>query len=89
MEEKKMDYSEKIMQVVTAVSKDKNLLAKLDKEPAKTIESIVGVDLPDDAVNQAVAAVKAKMGVDSVADAVKSMGGLGAVAKMAGMLGKK
>lgn len=84
-----MDYSEKIMQVVTAVSKDKNLLNKLDKDPAKTIESIVGVDLPDDVVNQAVAAVKGKLGVDSVADAVKNMGGLGAVAKMAGMLGKK
>ena len=47
-----MDIKAKIDQVVRKLSTDKNLLNKFNTNPVAVIEELVGIDLPDDLVNQ-------------------------------------
>ena len=71
-----MDIKAKIEEIVKKLLSDKNLMAKFERNPASVIEEYVGVDLPDDLVNQIVEGVKAKISVDKLAD------GLGALKKL-------
>ena len=50
------------------MKKDKDLKDVFEKNPAKAIEKIIGVDLPDDKVNDVVDAVKSKLTLDKVGD---------------------
>lgn len=68
-----MDIKEKISEIVEKVTKDEDLIKKFKKDPEKTIESIAGIDLPDGALDKIVDAVKAKISVDSVSDALGSL----------------
>lgn len=63
-----MDIKEKINEVVEKVTSDKALKEKFEKDPIKAIEEVLGVDLPDDAVEKIVDGVKAKVAVDSISD---------------------
>ena len=63
-----MDIKEKINQVVEKVTSDKAMKEKFEKDPIKAIEDVLGVDLPDDAVEKIVDGVKAKVAVDSISD---------------------
>lgn len=67
---------EKIEKAVKKLLGDKNLMAKFDKNPASVIEELIGVDLPDDMVNEAVAAIKAKIKLEQVGDAISGIAGL-------------
>ena len=71
-----MDIKEKIEQVVKKLLSDKNLMAKFDKNPTAVIEELLGVDLPDELVNQVIEGVKAKIKLDKVGDALGALGGL-------------
>ncbi len=51
--------------VVKAVKEDKGLGAKLLKDPVKTLENILGVDLPDEKVQQIVKSVKEKLNLNA------------------------
>ncbi len=69
-----MDIKEKIEQIVNKVKSDKTLLSRFQKEPIKVVEELIGVDLPDDQIEKIVDAVKAKIDMDKIGDA---LGGLG------------
>ena len=71
-----MDIREKIEQVAKKLLSDKDLMKKFEKNPAKVIEDLVGVDLPDDLVNKIIDGVKAKINLDKVGDALDMLGGL-------------
>ena len=62
------DLQDKIEDIVKKLSSDKNLKEKFEKNPAKVLESILGVDLPDAQVNQMVKAIKAKLTMDAAGD---------------------
>lgn len=71
-----MDIKEKIEGIVEKVTKDKSLMDKFQKNPTKTVEELVGVDLPDDVVEKVVEGVKGKVSVDKlsgVADSIKKL----------------
>ncbi len=68
-----MDIKEQITKVVDTVTKDKTILEQFQKEPVKTIEKILGVNLPDDIVNQVIDGVKAKISMDKAAGAVDAL----------------
>ncbi|MBR6528734.1 MAG: hypothetical protein IKT62_01725 [Firmicutes bacterium] len=70
------DIFEAIEDIVEKISKDKDLKETFEKNPAKAIESIIGIDLPDDKVNDVVDAVKAKLTLDTVGDILGGLGGL-------------
>ncbi len=76
-EKEKMDIKAKIDEVVNKVKSDGNFAEKFKKEPIKAVEEVVGVDLPDDAVQKVIDGVKAKVNFDGIAD------------KIGGLFGKK
>jgi len=69
-----MDIKAKIEQVVSKLLSDKDLLNKFNQNPTAVIEQLVGVDLPDDLVNQLIDGIKAKITVEKVGNV---LGGLG------------
>ena len=71
-----VDIKEKIEQIVKKLLSDKNLMQKFENNPAAVIEEYVGVDLPDDLVNQIIEGVKAKIKLEKVGDALGALGGL-------------
>ena len=71
-----MEIKEKIEQVVKKLLSDDKLMDKFEKNPAKVIEEVLGVDLPDDLVNQIVEGVKAKINLEKVGNALGAIGGL-------------
>ena len=75
-----MDIKKMIIELVDKIQNDKNLVAKFQKNPVATVESLLGIDLPDDQINAIVEGVKAKISVDKIGGI---LGGLG------DLLGKK
>jgi hypothetical protein len=67
---------EKIQQVVDKLLTDKTLMKRFEKNPVPVIEELLGVDLPDDLVNQIIEGVKAKISLEKVGDALNALGGL-------------
>ena len=71
-----MDIKAKIEQAVKKLLSDKNLMAKFEKNPASVIEELIGVDLPDDQVNQLIDGIKAKITLDQLGNALGGLSGL-------------
>jgi len=60
-----MDFlKEKIEEIVEKVKDDKDFAKKFQNEPVKALEDVIGVDLPDDKINEIIMAVKAKIKLD-------------------------
>ncbi|MBR6594202.1 MAG: hypothetical protein IKK83_03350 [Clostridia bacterium] len=72
-----MDIKAKINELVEKIKGDENLLANFKSNPVKTVEGLIGVDLPDDKISSIVDGIKAKISVDSLGD------------KLGGLFGKK
>ena len=68
-----MDIKAKVEEIVEKIKSDKKIGEKFEKNPVSVIEELLGVDLPDDQVNQLVEAVKAKINLDKLGGA---LGGL-------------
>ena len=61
-----IDIKAKIEEIVEKLKNDDDLLEQFNKDPAKLIEEYVGIDLPDDKVNQLVEGIKAKIKLDKL-----------------------
>lgn len=70
-----MDVKEQITKVVEKITRDKDLQEQFQKEPVKALESVLGVDLPDEIVDQVIQGVKAKLTADKVSGAVDALKG--------------
>ncbi len=71
-----MDIKEKIEEVVKKVQSNPDLLAQFKKEPIKAVESILGIDLPDEVIQKVVDGVKAKISLDKasgIVDTIKKL----------------
>ncbi len=62
-----LDIKAKITELVEKIQKDPKMLESFEKEPVKTVEGLVGVDLPDDQINPIVDGIKAKLNLDKAA----------------------
>ena len=71
-----MDIKAKIEEIVKKLMADKTLMARFEKNPASVIEEYVGIDLPDEQVNQLVEGIKAKIKLDQVSDLLGGIGKL-------------
>ena len=71
-----MDIKAKIDEIVNKVKSDPDIASKFQKDPIKTVEGILGVDLPDDVIKQIVDGVKAKVNVDELKGKIGALGGL-------------
>ena len=61
-----MDIQKIITEAVKLLTENEEMLKAFNKNPAKTLESLLHIDLPDDQVNAVVAGIKAKLGLDDV-----------------------
>jgi len=68
-----VDIKAKVTELVTKISQDKELQAQFQADPVKAVEGLLGVDLPDDQINQIIAGIKAKLTVDTAKDAVEKL----------------
>lgn len=68
-----MDIKEKIEEIVEKVKSDDSLLEQFKENPIKTVEKLLGVDLPDDVIEKVVDGVKAKISVDKLSGAMDSL----------------
>ncbi len=71
------DIKEKVEELVEKIKSDPKLLANFKDEPVKTVEKLIGIDLPDDQIEKVVDMVKAKIDLDK-------LGGM-----LGGLFGKK
>lgn len=68
-----MDIKAKIDEVVDKVKSDEGFADKFKNEPVKAVEDVIGIDLPDDVINNVIEGVKAKVNLGEIAD---KLGGL-------------
>lgn len=79
-----MDIKAKIEELVDKIKEDKDLLNNFKKDPVKTVEKLLGIDLPDDQIEKLVDGIKAKISLDDLGDKLGDLGG-----KLGGLFGKK
>lgn len=68
-----MDIKAQITTAVEKITKDPKMQEQFKKEPVKTVEQVLGVDLPDDTLSKIVDGVKAKISVDKASGVVDSI----------------
>ncbi|MBP3543213.1 MAG: hypothetical protein J6J86_03190 [Lachnospiraceae bacterium] len=64
-----MDIKEQISKIVEEISKNPDIKEQFEKEPVKAIEKVLGVDLPDAAIEQVINGVKAKLTAENLSQA--------------------
>lgn len=71
-----MDIKAKIEELTEKIKSDKDLQAKFQSDPVAAVESLLGVDLPNDQIEGIVDGIKAKIKLDNIGDALSGLGGL-------------
>ena len=67
---------DKIEEIVEKIKSDKDIAAKFQKDPISVVEKLLGVDLPNEQLEQVVNAIKAKVDLDKIGDLLGGLGGL-------------
>lgn len=67
------DVKAKIEELVEKIQKDPAKLKSFQKDPIKTVEGLLGVDLPDEKLQPLVTGIKAKLAAGDIGD---MLGGL-------------
>ncbi len=65
-----MDIKEKIEELVNKVKNDKDFGDDFKKDPVKAVESVIGIDLPDEQIEKVIDGVKAKISLDDIGDKI-------------------
>lgn len=76
-----MDIKAKIEEIVDKVKNDKNFGEEFKANPVKAIESVLGVDLPDEQIKAVVDGVKSKVKLENLEEAAH-----GVIEKIEGVL---
>lgn len=72
-----MDIKSKIDELVNKVKNDKDFGKKFQENPTKAVESVLGIDLPDEQINKIIDGIKAKISLDDIADKLGGLFGKG------------
>lgn len=65
-----MDIKGKIEEIISKVKNDKDFASKFKSNPVQAVESIIGVDLPEEQIKSVVDGVKAKISLDEASGIV-------------------
>lgn len=79
-----MDIQKIINDVIDKLQSNKTLKQDFMNNPTKVLESLVGIDLPDDKIDPIIDGIKAKLNLDDLADKAEDVLGL-----LGGLFGKK
>lgn len=67
------DVKEKIEELARKVKDDPALAENFKKDPIKTVEGLLGIDLPDDQLQPLVAGIQAKLAASHVGDKLEGL----------------
>lgn len=70
------DIKKSAGELVEKIKNDKSLTADFQKDPIKTVEKLIGIDLPDEQIKQVVELIKAKLGADKLSGVAEKLGDL-------------
>lgn len=68
-----MDVKALVEKAVDKLQKDPALLKQFKTEPVKALEKVLGVDLPDDVIEQVAKAVQTKIDLNKLGDLVDDL----------------
>ena len=71
-----MDVKAKVNELVDKVKNDKDFSSKFISDPIKAVESVVGIDLPDEKIKEIASGIKDKV---NISDVTEKLGGLGGI----------
>lgn len=72
-----MDIKAKIDELVNKVKNDKDFSKKFKENPTKAVESVLGIDLPDEQINKIIDGIKAKISLDDITSKIGGLFGKG------------
>lgn len=67
------DVKEKIDELVKKVKGDPQLMAGFQKDPVKTIEGLLNIDLPDEQLKPLVAGIQTKLAASQMGDKLEGL----------------
>ena len=67
---------DKVDEIVDKIKNDKDVAANFQKDPISVVEKLLGVDLPNEQLEQVVDAIKAKIDLDKIGSLLGGLGGL-------------
>ncbi len=70
-----MDIKNKIEEIIEKLKNDKGLMERFEKNPTSVIEEYIGIDLPDDQLNQVIDTIKAKIKISGIGDKLSNLFG--------------
>lgn len=68
-----MDIKSKIEEIILKIKGNKEFASEFENDPVKAVESVIGMDIPDDQVNNLIQGVKSKLAIDNVGDVFGSI----------------
>lgn len=71
-----MDIKANVEELVEKIKANPKMLSQFKENPVPVIETLVGMDLPDDQILKLAELVKAKIDLDKAGDLLKGLGGL-------------
>lgn len=69
-----MDIRKSIEELIGKITSDQALRDRFTKDPVATVEELLGVELPEEQINQIVDGIKAKLSLDKLG--LDKIGGL-------------
>ena len=72
----KAQLKEKAEEIIEKIKNDKQIALKFQKDPVATVESLLGVDLPNDQIESLVDFIKAKIDMEKIGNALGGLMGL-------------
>lgn len=72
-----LDIKAKIEEIVNKIKNDESLQKQFKEDPIKAVESLLGVDLPDDIVSKVTDGVKAGLAADKIGSVLNTLKGFG------------
>lgn len=67
------DIKEKIEELAKKVKDDPKLMEGFQKEPVKTVEGLLGIDLPEDQLKPLVAGLQTKLAASGIGDKLEGL----------------
>lgn len=71
-----MDIKAKVEELVEKIKANPKMLSQFRENPVPVVETLLGMDLPDDQILKIAELVKAKLDLDKVGDLLGGLGGL-------------
>lgn len=81
------EIKDKIEEVAGKIKADETIANRFASDPVSVVEELIGIDLPNDKIDEVVDAIKAKVDIDGILD--KLGGAENVIGKLGGLFGKK